>query len=65
MNDMLRPELLWIEGRCYRVNDPITEVSTLQEHDIYENGKKYRYLFAKKYNKIIIIATSKFIIAHK
>ncbi|KAJ2953712.1 hypothetical protein O0L34_g1332 [Tuta absoluta] len=37
MNDILRPELLWIEGRCYRVNDPNIEVTALQEHDLYEN----------------------------
>ncbi|KAI5633937.1 AKAP7 2'5' RNA ligase-like domain-containing protein [Phthorimaea operculella] len=37
MNDILRPELLWIEGRCYRVNDPNVEVTALQEHDLYEN----------------------------
>ncbi|XP_023943938.2 activating signal cointegrator 1 complex subunit 1 [Bicyclus anynana] len=37
MNDILRPELVWIEGRCYRINDPTTENSPFQEHDLYEN----------------------------
>ncbi|CAH0725945.1 unnamed protein product, partial [Brenthis ino] len=41
MNDILRPELIWIEGRCYRVNDPTAEISTLQEHDLYENDMPY------------------------
>lgn len=38
MNDILKPELMWIEGRCYRINDPNVEISALQEHDLYENG---------------------------
>ncbi|CAK1603017.1 unnamed protein product [Parnassius mnemosyne] len=37
MYDILRPELIWIEGRCYRVNDTNTEISSFQEHDLYEN----------------------------
>ncbi|XP_032529837.2 activating signal cointegrator 1 complex subunit 1 [Danaus plexippus] len=37
MNDILRPELLWIEGRCYRVHDPATEITAFQEYDLYEN----------------------------
>ncbi|KPJ06475.1 Activating signal cointegrator 1 complex subunit 1 [Papilio machaon] len=37
MNYILRPEVIWIEGRCYRINDPNTEVSALQEHDLYED----------------------------
>lgn len=38
MNEILKPELKWIEGRCYRINDPNVEISALQEHDLYENG---------------------------
>lgn len=38
MNNILKPELIWIEGRCYRVNDPTVDVSFHQEHDLYENG---------------------------
>ncbi|XP_034826615.1 activating signal cointegrator 1 complex subunit 1 [Maniola hyperantus] len=41
MNDVLRPDLFWIEGRCYRVNNSTTEVSTLQEHDLYEIDAPY------------------------
>ncbi|XP_038216355.1 activating signal cointegrator 1 complex subunit 1 [Zerene cesonia] len=37
MNDILRPELVWIEGRCYRANDATSEISTHVEHDLYEN----------------------------
>ncbi|CAD0196080.1 unnamed protein product [Chrysodeixis includens] len=37
MNDILRPHLVWIEGRCYRVNDNSVEVTSLQEHDTYED----------------------------
>lgn len=37
MSDILRPHLVWIEGRCYRVNDHSIEVTSLQEHDSYEN----------------------------
>ncbi|XP_039765051.1 activating signal cointegrator 1 complex subunit 1 isoform X2 [Pararge aegeria] len=36
--NILKPELLWIEQRCYRLNDLITDVSALQEHDLYENA---------------------------
>ncbi|XP_026487667.2 activating signal cointegrator 1 complex subunit 1 [Vanessa tameamea] len=41
MNDILRPELIWIEGRCYRVNDPITNVTAFQEQDLYETELPY------------------------
>ncbi|CAK1550016.1 unnamed protein product [Leptosia nina] len=41
MNDILRPDLLWIEGRCYRVNDPTTDISFHQEHDLFENEMIY------------------------
>ncbi|XP_068621415.1 activating signal cointegrator 1 complex subunit 1 [Battus philenor] len=44
MSDILRPELLWIEGRCYRLNDSNTEVSALQEHDLYENETVFKDL---------------------
>ncbi|XP_045511187.1 activating signal cointegrator 1 complex subunit 1 isoform X1 [Colias croceus] len=37
MNDILRPELVWIEGRCYRLNDATSEISTHVEQDLYEN----------------------------
>ncbi|XP_053614671.1 activating signal cointegrator 1 complex subunit 1 isoform X2 [Plodia interpunctella] len=37
MGDILKPELIWVEGRCYRVNDPTTEITAFQEHDLYEN----------------------------
>ncbi|XP_075992432.1 activating signal cointegrator 1 complex subunit 1 [Anticarsia gemmatalis] len=43
MADILKPEVIWIEGRCYRVNDPTTEVTALQEHDLYENDVGYKY----------------------
>ncbi|KAM3964822.1 activating signal cointegrator 1 complex subunit 1 [Aphomia sociella] len=36
MTDVIRPELVWIEGRCYRINDPTIETTTYQEHDLYE-----------------------------
>lgn len=39
MSEILKPDLVWIEGRCYRVNDPTHEVNALQEYDLYENGK--------------------------
>ncbi|CAB3230920.1 unnamed protein product [Arctia plantaginis] len=39
----LRPEVIWIEGRCYRVNDPTTEITALQEYDLYENDNSYNY----------------------
>ena len=39
MSDMLRPQVKWIEGRCYRVNDSAVEINSFQEHDYYENGK--------------------------
>ncbi|XP_013188828.2 activating signal cointegrator 1 complex subunit 1 isoform X1 [Amyelois transitella] len=42
--DILKPELIWIEGRCYRVNDPTTEVTAFQEHDLYENDMPVVYL---------------------
>lgn len=38
MAEILRPEVVWIEGRCYRINDPNTEVTAFEEHDLYENG---------------------------
>ncbi|XP_045521504.1 activating signal cointegrator 1 complex subunit 1-like isoform X1 [Pieris brassicae] len=44
MNDILKPELIWIESRCYRVNDPIVDVSLHQEHDLYENDMPYQDL---------------------
>ncbi|XP_047516216.1 activating signal cointegrator 1 complex subunit 1 isoform X1 [Pieris napi] len=44
MNDILKPELIWIENRCYRVNDPIVDVSFHQEHDLYENDMPYQDL---------------------
>ncbi|XP_026757282.2 activating signal cointegrator 1 complex subunit 1 isoform X2 [Galleria mellonella] len=37
MADVLKPELIWIEGRCYRINDPAMEITAFQEHDLYEN----------------------------
>lgn len=37
MTDILRPHVKWIEGRCYRVNDPAVETTIFQEHDLYEN----------------------------
>ncbi|KAG6439747.1 hypothetical protein O3G_MSEX001043 [Manduca sexta] len=37
MTDIVKPDVIWIEGRCYRVNDPTSEVTSLQEHDTYEN----------------------------
>ncbi|KAJ8726442.1 hypothetical protein PYW07_001140 [Mythimna separata] len=37
MTDILRPHVMWIEGRCYRVNDPAVETTSFQEHDLYEN----------------------------
>lgn len=37
MADILRPELMWIEGRCYRINDSTAENTlSLQEHEVYE-----------------------------
>ncbi|CAG4998640.1 unnamed protein product [Parnassius apollo] len=42
MYDILRPELIWIEGRCYRVNDTNTEISAFQEHDLYENEMAFQ-----------------------
>lgn len=39
----LKPEVIWIEGRCYRVNDPSTEVTALQEYDLYENGMIFNH----------------------
>lgn len=39
MANVLKADLLWIQGRCYRVNDASTEVTGYQEHDLYENGK--------------------------
>lgn len=36
MTQILRPELLWIEGRCYRV-DQTADLTAFQEHDLYEN----------------------------
>lgn len=41
MNDVLKPELIWIDGRCYRVNDPMTNVSAFQEQDLYETEVPY------------------------
>ncbi|XP_049870054.1 activating signal cointegrator 1 complex subunit 1 [Pectinophora gossypiella] len=41
MNEILRPEVLWIEGRCYRVNDPNFDIAAFQEHDLYENDMDY------------------------
>ncbi|XP_041968306.1 activating signal cointegrator 1 complex subunit 1 [Aricia agestis] len=40
--NVLKPELIWIEGRCYRVNDAHTDVSSFQEHDLYENEIAYQ-----------------------
>lgn len=45
MNDVLKPELIWIEGRCYRVNDPMTNVSAFQEQDLYETGTYLNLLY--------------------
>ncbi|XP_028037353.1 activating signal cointegrator 1 complex subunit 1 [Bombyx mandarina] len=33
----LKPEVVWIEGRCYRANDSPAEFNSMQEHDLYEN----------------------------
>ncbi|XP_022124536.2 activating signal cointegrator 1 complex subunit 1 [Pieris rapae] len=44
MNDILKPELIWIEGRCYRINDPTVDVAFHQEHDLYENDMPYHDL---------------------
>ena len=64
MNDILRPDVIWIEGRCYRVNDPTAQVSTLQEQDLYENGYyfqnidllyRYCYLYWNLENSVLII----------
>ncbi|KAL0894878.1 hypothetical protein ABMA27_013390 [Loxostege sticticalis] len=41
MADILKPELQWIEGRCYRINDSNTEITSFQEHDLYENDDVY------------------------
>lgn len=41
MSDVLRSQVKWIEGRCYRVNDPAVESSTFHEHDLYENDMAY------------------------
>ncbi|KAH9638709.1 hypothetical protein HF086_013981 [Spodoptera exigua] len=41
MSDVLRPQLKWIEGRCYRVNDPAVDTTTFHEHDLYENDLTY------------------------
>ncbi|XP_028162825.1 activating signal cointegrator 1 complex subunit 1 [Ostrinia furnacalis] len=41
MTDILKPDLLWIEGRCYRINDSNTELTSFQEHDLYENDVPY------------------------
>lgn len=38
MNDILKPELLWIEGRCYRIDGSTTNITEFQEHDLYEDG---------------------------
>lgn len=43
MADILKPELVWIEGRCYRVNDATTETTALQEHDLYESDMTYSH----------------------
>ncbi|XP_022820913.1 activating signal cointegrator 1 complex subunit 1 isoform X1 [Spodoptera litura] len=41
MSDILRPQVKWIEGRCYRVNDPAVDTTTFHEHDLYENDMTY------------------------
>lgn len=38
MANVLKPDLMWIEGRCYRINDCKIEIGSFQEHDLYENG---------------------------
>ncbi|XP_059060470.1 activating signal cointegrator 1 complex subunit 1 [Achroia grisella] len=37
MANVVRPELIWIEGRCYRTNGPTMETTVFQEHDLYED----------------------------
>ncbi|KAL4713007.1 hypothetical protein ACJJTC_012077 [Scirpophaga incertulas] len=45
MADLLNPDLIWIEGRCYRVNDSnIDRNINYQEHDLYENGMHFEEL---------------------
>lgn len=38
MSTNLKPDIVWIEGRCYRMNESSTTIAAYQEHDMYENG---------------------------
>ncbi|KAI8428016.1 hypothetical protein MSG28_002313 [Choristoneura fumiferana] len=40
-SNILKPDLIWIEGRCYRSNDPVAELNTYQESNLYENETIY------------------------
>lgn len=39
MSSILKPELIWVEGRCYRAGDSSVEVFSQQETDLYETGR--------------------------
>ncbi|XP_061707289.1 activating signal cointegrator 1 complex subunit 1-like isoform X1 [Cydia pomonella] len=40
--NVLKPELVWIDGRCYRNTDTFVDINTFQEHDLYENDTIYK-----------------------
>lgn len=42
-SNVLKPDLIWIEGRCYRSNDAVSELNTFQESDLYEDGLNYLF----------------------
>ncbi|XP_026328555.1 activating signal cointegrator 1 complex subunit 1 [Hyposmocoma kahamanoa] len=42
MANVLKPDVMWVQGRCYRVNDSSTEATDYQEHDLYEDEVTFK-----------------------